>query len=70
MRVIVVDNDSRDGTVELVRALADVELIEAGRNLGFAAATNRAVDRGRAATSSRSTRTPASTPGRSTRCSS
>ena len=28
MRVIVVANDSRDGTAELVRALADVELIE------------------------------------------
>ena len=48
MRVIVVANDSRDGTAELVRALADVELIEPGRNIGFAAATNRAVDRGRA----------------------
>ena len=40
MRVIVVDNDSRDGTAELVRGLPGVELIEPGRNLGFAAATN------------------------------
>jgi GT2 family glycosyltransferase len=43
MRLIVVDNDSRDGTAELVRGLTGVELVEAGRNLGFAAATNRAI---------------------------
>jgi GT2 family glycosyltransferase len=48
LRVIVVDNDSRDGTVELVRGLSGVELIEAGRNLGFAAATNVAIRRSRA----------------------
>src|SRR4051812_25100649 len=48
MRVIVVDNDSRDGTVELVRRLRGVELIEARRNLGFAAATNAAIRRTRA----------------------
>jgi GT2 family glycosyltransferase len=47
MRVLVVDNDSRDGTVELVRGLREVELIEAGRNLGFAAATNAAIRRTR-----------------------
>ena len=43
MRVVVVDNDSRDGTVELVRGLPGVELVEARRNLGFAAATNLAI---------------------------
>jgi GT2 family glycosyltransferase len=48
MRVIVVDNDSRDGTVELVRALPGVELVEARRNLGFAAATNVAIRAGEA----------------------
>jgi hypothetical protein len=46
MHVVVVDNDSRDGTVEMVREFPAVELIEAGRNLGFAAATNLAVARG------------------------
>ena len=46
LRVVVVDNDSRDGTVELVASHAEVELIEAGRNLGFAAATNLALRRG------------------------
>lgn len=46
MRVIVVDNDSRDGTIELARVFPGVELIEAGRNLGFAAATNLALGRG------------------------
>ena len=45
VRIVVVDNDSRDGTVELVRARSGVQLIEAGRNLGFAAATNLALKR-------------------------
>jgi GT2 family glycosyltransferase len=44
MRVVVVDNDSRDGTVGLVRGLPGVELVEAQRNLGFAAATNLAIE--------------------------
>ncbi len=48
LRIVVVDNGSRDGTVELVRALPGVELVEAGRNLGFAAATNLALERGNA----------------------
>ncbi len=48
LRIVVVDNDSRDGTVELVRALPGVELVEAGGNLGFAAATNLALRRGEA----------------------
>jgi GT2 family glycosyltransferase len=46
MHVVLVDNDSRDGTVEMVREFPAVELIEAGRNLGFAAATNVALARG------------------------
>jgi GT2 family glycosyltransferase len=48
LRVVVVDNDSRDGTVALVTSHPEVELIETGRNLGFAAATNLALRRGRA----------------------
>ncbi len=48
MHVFVVDNDSRDGTVEMVRALPGVELVEAQRNLGFAAAMNLAIRLGSA----------------------
>ncbi len=48
LRIVVVDNDSRDGTAELVRALPGVELVEPGRNLGFAAGTNLAIERGEA----------------------
>src|SRR5207253_4772308 len=41
MHVVVVDNGSTDGTPELVRArFPEVELVEAGANLGFARATN------------------------------
>jgi N-acetylglucosaminyl-diphospho-decaprenol L-rhamnosyltransferase len=40
-RVTVVDNDSRDGTVEMVReAFPDVRLIASDRNLGFSAGNN------------------------------
>jgi N-acetylglucosaminyl-diphospho-decaprenol L-rhamnosyltransferase len=46
LRIVVVDNDSGDGTVEMVRAFPGVELIEAGANVGFSAATNRAIARG------------------------
>lgn len=48
--VIVVDNGSRDGSVAAVRAaFPDTQLLEAGENLGFARANNRAlaVARGR-----------------------
>lgn len=39
--VLVVDNGSSDGSVELLRRhLPDVELIEAGRNLGFSGGCN------------------------------
>ena len=41
MEVFVVDNESRDGSVEMVASdFPDVRLIQAGRNLGFAAANN------------------------------
>lgn len=47
--VIVVDNDSRDGTVELVREqYPDVSLLEMGRNAGFGVANNRGVELGTA----------------------
>jgi GT2 family glycosyltransferase len=46
--VIVVDNGSTDDSVFRVRsAHPDVLVIEAGRNLGFAAANNRAMERSR-----------------------
>lgn len=46
--VIVVDNDSRDGSAGMVRArYPQVVLIEAGANLGFGAANNLAVARAR-----------------------
>jgi GT2 family glycosyltransferase len=45
LRIVVVDNDSRDGTAEVVREFPGVELVEPGRNLGFAAATNLALRR-------------------------
>lgn len=48
-RVWVVDNASRDGTVETVRSeFPDVELIGSETNLGFAAANNLAIRRGSA----------------------
>jgi GT2 family glycosyltransferase len=47
MRVIVVDNASADGTVEMVRSeFPEVELIASPSNLGFAAATNLGASRG------------------------
>jgi N-acetylglucosaminyl-diphospho-decaprenol L-rhamnosyltransferase len=46
--VYVVDNASADGTVEMVRAdFPEVSLIECDRNLGFGAANNIAIPRGR-----------------------
>ena len=39
-RCVVVDNDSRDETVSIVRARSDAELVEAGGNLGYSAAIN------------------------------
>jgi GT2 family glycosyltransferase len=47
LRVVVVDNGSGDGTVELVRAeFPEVDLVAADRNLGFAAASNLGIRRG------------------------
>jgi N-acetylglucosaminyl-diphospho-decaprenol L-rhamnosyltransferase len=41
-QVIVIDNGSSDGSVETIRKWHDVELIDAGENLGFGRAVNRA----------------------------
>ena len=47
--VWVVDNDSRDGTVEMVRdRFPSVSLIESTENAGFARATNRGITAGSA----------------------
>jgi GT2 family glycosyltransferase len=43
VRVIVVDNQSSDDTVETVRAHPDIEVVEAGGNLGYAGGINRAL---------------------------
>ncbi len=43
LRVIVVDNQSSDGTTEIVRAHADVKLVESGGNLGYAGGINVAL---------------------------
>lgn len=43
LRVIVVDNQSSDGTADLVRTQSDVELIESGGNLGYAGGINVAL---------------------------
>lgn len=40
IRVVVADNDSSDGTPDLVRAQEDVVLCETGGNLGYAAGVN------------------------------
>ena len=43
-RVIVVENDSHDGSAEMVRTqFPDVELLEPGQNLGFAGGNNLAL---------------------------
>lgn len=50
LHIIVVDNGSTDGTVERLQRCSNVDLIENGRNLGFATANNvgirHALDRG------------------------
>ncbi|WP_315772754.1 glycosyltransferase family 2 protein [Rhodococcoides kroppenstedtii] len=49
LHVVVVDNDSTDDTVDVVRTFPDVELIDAGGNTGYAAAVNRGTARAEAA---------------------
>ena len=45
-RVVVVDNDSSDGTAEAVaERFPDVELVRTGANLGFAGGNNRGIER-------------------------
>jgi N-acetylglucosaminyl-diphospho-decaprenol L-rhamnosyltransferase len=49
LRVSVIDNASRDGTVEMVRReFPEVRLIAAQRNLGFSAASNLGIRQGEA----------------------
>ena len=49
MNVVVVDNDSRDGTTEMVAAeYPEIDLIASPTNLGFSAATNLGARRGQA----------------------
>jgi N-acetylglucosaminyl-diphospho-decaprenol L-rhamnosyltransferase len=49
MKLTVVDNDSRDGTAEMIASeYPEVDLIASARNLGFAAATNLGAARGAA----------------------
>ena len=43
LRVIVVDNQSSDETVAIVRSHPDVELVESGGNLGYAGGINVAL---------------------------
>ena len=46
LEVVVADNDSADGTAELVaERFPEVELVAMGRNAGFAAATNAGMGR-------------------------
>lgn len=46
MRALVVDNGSQDGSVEAIRSrYPNVELLEAGANLGFVGANNAAMTR-------------------------
>jgi GT2 family glycosyltransferase len=49
LRVVVVDNASHDGTVEIIRtAFPHVQLLESGGNVGFARATNAGIRIGHA----------------------
>jgi GT2 family glycosyltransferase len=49
MKVVVVDNDSRDGTAAMIASeYPEVELFASAENLGFSAGTNLGAGRGRA----------------------
>lgn len=44
-RLVVADNDSADGTVELIRSLApETTIVQTGRNAGYAAGVNAALE--------------------------
>ena len=43
-RIIVVDNASTDGSLDLLRAVSGIELIRNATNVGFAPANNQAID--------------------------
>lgn len=45
LEIIVIDNQSSDSTMEVLRRFADVDVIETGLNLGFAPAMNIALRR-------------------------
>jgi GT2 family glycosyltransferase len=45
IRVVVVDNQSADGTADIVGAHRDIELIESGENLGYAGGINLGLPR-------------------------
>ena len=52
VQIVVVDNGSVDGSVEALReAHPGIDVIDAGRNLGFARGVNRGVAASRAASS-------------------
>lgn len=42
-RLIVVDNNSTDGTVEYLRSLTDIDLLQNDKNLGFAGGFNKGI---------------------------
>jgi GT2 family glycosyltransferase len=44
LQIVVVDNASTDGTVQIVREFTDVQLVQNGANVGFAAGCNQGAD--------------------------
>lgn len=48
--IVVVDNGSSDGSADAARQFANVRVVDAGENLGFAAANNRGIRASRGAT--------------------
>ena len=43
--IMMVDNSSQDATVEIVKSLPKIKLIESKKKVGFSAASNQAVKR-------------------------